>query len=132
MIKRVLDNKKLIALIIYKRFKSKDIKFFTDEDSPQQIGFMNRPKNYAIKPHKHLKVLRKIYKTQEILFIRSGKVKIDLYTDKGKFISDHTLNSGDIIFLASGYHGLKMLKQTEIIEVKQGPYNKKRDKSFLI
>ncbi len=132
MIKKVLNNNKLVALIIYKRFKSKDIKFFTDDKSPQQIGYMNRPKNYVIKPHKHLKVLRKINKTQEILFIRTGKVKIDLYTDKGKFISGHTLNSGDIIFLASGYHGLKMLKQTEIVEVKQGPYNKKRDKSFLI
>lgn len=132
MIKKVINNKKLIALIIFKRFKSKGIKFFTDKDSPQQIGYMNRPKNYIVKPHKHLKVLRKINKTQEILFIRRGKVKVDLYTDKGKFISGHTLSSGDIIFLASGYHGLKMLKQTEIVEVKQGPYNKKTDKSFLL
>jgi cupin fold WbuC family metalloprotein len=93
---------------------------------------MNRPKDYIVKPHRHLKVLRKIKQTQEILFIRKGKIKIDLYTDKGKYISGHILNTGDIIFLASGCHGLKMLKKTEIIEVKQGPYSKRRDKTFLI
>ena len=132
MIKKVVSNKRLIALIINKRFKSNGIKFFTNDNDPQQIGYMNRPKNYIVKPHKHLKVLRKINKTQEVLFIKQGKVKIDLYNNNGKFISNHILSSGDIIFLASGYHGLKMLKKTEIIEVKQGPYSKKRDKSFLI
>jgi hypothetical protein len=131
MIKKIFKKKKLIALIIFKKFTCKDIKFFTPENSPQQIGYMNRPKDYVVKPHKHLKVSRNIRQVQEVLFIKKGKIQVELFCNKGIFISKHILNTGDIIFLSSGCHGLKMLKQTEIIEVKQGPYNKKKDKIFI-
>ena len=38
------------------------------------------------------------------------------------------LHAGDVILLADGGHGFKMLEQSEIIEVKQGPYCGERDK----
>ena len=38
------------------------------------------------------------------------------------------LNPSEIIILISGGHGFKTLKQCEIIEVKQGPYNENKDK----
>ena len=34
----------------------------------------------------------------------------------------------DIIMLVHGGHGFKVLKKTEMIEVKQGPYNIEKDK----
>ena len=74
--------------------------------------------------------VKKINKTQEVLFIKSGKLRIDLYSSK-KYYRSFILNKGDIIFLSSGGHGFKMLKPTEIIEVKQGPYSKFNDKIFL-
>jgi hypothetical protein len=33
------------------------------------------------------------------------------------------LNSGDTILLASGGHGFEMLEDTEMLEIKQGPYS---------
>jgi hypothetical protein len=38
------------------------------------------------------------------------------------------LNSGDIILLANSGHGVVMLEESEIIEIKQGPYLEKDDK----
>jgi len=76
------------------------------------------------------KNVKKINKTQEVLFIKSGKLRIDLYSST-KYYKSFILNKGDIIFLSSGGHGFKMLKPTEIIEVKQGPYSKFNDKIFL-
>ena len=130
MLKYIYIKKKLIALIIRRNFKSTGIKFFTPDNSFQQLGYLNRPKNYFIRPHKHIENVKKINKTQEVLFIKSGKLRIDLYSSK-KYYRSFILNKGDIIFLSSGGHGFKMLKPTEIIEVKQGPYSKFNDKIFL-
>ena len=38
------------------------------------------------------------------------------------------LSKGDIILLINGAHGFKIIKNTRMIEVKQGPYNPKTDK----
>ena len=82
MLKYIYIKKKLIALIIRRNFKSTGIKFFTPDNSFQQLGYMNRPKNYFIRPHKHIENVKKINKTQEVLFIKSGKLRIDLYSSK--------------------------------------------------
>ena len=44
------------------------------------------------------------------------------------FEIDFVLNKGDVILLAYGGHGLYMLEESEIIEVKQGPYADDLDK----
>jgi hypothetical protein len=92
---------------------------------------MNRPKNYVIKPHKHRKIVRKIDKVQEVLFIKKGKLQVDLYNPSGKFISKYILNTGDCIFLSSGGHGFRMLSNTEILEVKLGPYLGIKEKKYF-
>jgi RNA-binding protein YlmH len=70
-------------------------------------------------------VHRKITRTQEVLFIRKGKVKVNFYTAGKEYLSSSTLNDGDVIFLCSGGHGFEILKDAQIIEVKQGPYSGK-------
>ena len=44
------------------------------------------------------------------------------------FVESKVLEKNDIILLASGGHGFKMLENSEIIEVKQGPYCGEEDK----
>jgi hypothetical protein len=39
------------------------------------------------------------------------------------------LQTGDVILLIQGGHGFEMLEETEIIEVKQGPYAGEQDKT---
>ena len=92
----------------------------------QYFGYL-REKGYQIEPHIHNSILREIILTQEVLFIKSGKIRIDLYDYKDYFES-RVLNRGDIILLASGGHGILVLEESEIIEVKQGPYLEAEDK----
>ena len=124
-------NSKTLAIILYKKYKSDGINFFTPDNFSQQLGYMNRPKGYVIVPHFHKKVKREVHYTKEVLFIKSGKVRVDFYNNKKKFIKHIILNKGDIILLADGGHGFTMLKPTEIIEVKQGPYVGDKDKIYL-
>lgn len=115
-------NNELIALIIRNNCDTKGINFFTPDSFSQQLAFINHPKETSIKPHIHKLVKREVFYTQEVLIIRKGKLKVDLYTNDKQYICSKILCSGDVILLASGGHGFEMLEDTEMIEVKQGPY----------
>jgi len=128
MIENIFHNDKLLSVIIRANYKSDGIEFFTPDDFSQQLAYMNRPKNYVISPHVHNSVQRNVSLTQEVLFIKSGKVRVDYYDDKKKYLESKILNMGDVVLLASGGHGFEMLEDSEIIEVKQGPYAGEMDK----
>ena len=66
--------------------------------------------------------------TQEVLFIKKGKLRIDFYDEERKYLESRILKAGDSILLASGGHGLEVLEEVEMIEVKQGPYIGEKDK----
>lgn len=122
MVKKVLDGESIIALVVYSSFSKEGIEFFTPGDFSQQLGYMNRPAGYEIAPHTHNLVSREISYTQETLFIRSGKLQVDLFSNDRKFLESVVLGAGDVILLAGGGHGFTFLEQSEVIEVKQGPY----------
>jgi len=128
MIERILHNELLLGIILRVSFVKDGIEFFTSDDSSQQLGYMNRPEGYVIPPHRHNIVRRDVHLTQEVLFIRSGKVRVDFFDNDQNYVESTILHAGDVILLADGGHGFKMLEQSEIIEVKQGPYCGERDK----
>ena len=125
---QILFNDNVLSIIIRKKFKSKDIEFFTPDNFSQQLGYMNRPKGYTIVPHRHNVIERKVFLTQEVLFIKSGLVRVDFYDNSQNYLESRELFPGDIILLADGGHGFEMLENSEIIEVKQGPYCGEEDK----
>lgn len=125
---KIKNKKKILALLIKKKFKTKGIKFFTPENYSQQLGYMNRPKGYEVKPHLHKSIRREVFNTREVLFIKKGKIKADFFDNKKKFVCSKILKTGDILLLVDGGHGFKMLERSEIFEVKQGPYKKDLDK----
>ena len=128
MIEYIKCNEITLAIIIRNSFSTNDIKFFTPQNFSQQLGYMKRKKGYIIEPHVHNKIPREITLTQEVLILRSGKVRVDFYNDDKRYSESSILYSGDIILLANGGHGFTMLEESEIIEVKQGPYLEEKDK----
>jgi len=119
----------LLSIIIRADFKKEGIHFFTPDQFSQQLGYMNRPKGYVIDPHVHNVVSREVKLMKEVLFIKSGKVRVDFYDDNQNYIKSRLLFKGDVILLASGGHGFEMLEPSEMIEVKQGPYAGEQDKT---
>ncbi len=129
LIEHVYEKDKLLAIILRTNFKKEGIDFFTPCDFSQQLGYMNRPKGYKIQPHIHKKIERTIEYTQEVLFIKTGLVRVDFYKTDKTYLNSKLLNSGDVILLSAGGHGFEMLQDSEIIEVKQGPFAGNIDKS---
>jgi len=126
--KKIEFNGQIFAIIIDKDFHKDGIEFFTPDHFSQQLAYMQRPKGYVIEPHIHNPVKREVFLTKEVLLIRSGKVRVDFYDDEKIYIESCVLNAGDVILLAFGGHGFEMLEESEIIEVKQGPYAGEHDK----
>ena len=127
-IEKIYYQDKLLAIIIRVKYVKEGIDFFTPDDFSQQLGYMNRPKDYIIAPHRHNMIERKVELTQEVLLIKSGKVRADFYDDEQNYIESSILFPGDVVLLAAGGHGFEMLEKSEIIEVKQGPYGGANDK----
>jgi mannose-6-phosphate isomerase-like protein (cupin superfamily) len=128
MIEKIVNKDEILAIIIRSSYESKGIEFFTPKNFSQQLGYMNRPRGYEIEPHFHKIVNRTVEYTNEVLFVKSGEVKVDFYDEKQIFFTSRVLNKGDIILLVKGGHGFKMLQNSEMIEVKQGPYISDNDK----
>lgn len=118
----------VLSVIIRSSYRSEGIEFFTPGDFSQQLGYMNRPAGYEIPPHRHNLVERKVTLTQEVLYVKSGKVRVDFYDDDQNYLESRVIEKGDVILLAAGGHGFQMLEASEMIEVKQGPYCGEEDK----
>lgn len=128
MIEEIRDGDTVISIILRRDYKAEGIQFLTPDSYSQQLGYMNRPEGYVIKPHVHNIVSREVHYTNEVLFIKSGKVRVDFYGTDQTYRESRVLERGDIILLISGGHGFEMLEPTEMIEVKQGPYVGEQDK----
>lgn len=128
MIEKILHNNVVIALIIRNEYQQDGIKFLSPNDYSLQLGYMTRPAGYQILPHVHNPVHRHTVGTQEVLLIKSGEVRIDFYSFEQVFLESRTLVAGDVILLAGAGHGIEVLKEAVIIEVKNGPYIQDADK----
>ena len=129
MIEKIIYKKKLLALIVRAKYRNrKGVTFFTPNESTQQFGYMKHKKKHIIKPHLHKKRVTKISYTTEVILIFKGKLRVDFYNHYKKYLFSKILKEKDIIMLVHGGHGFKVLKNIEMLEIKQGPYSLTKDK----
>lgn len=127
-IEQLTSDNQIIAIIIRHNFTKDGIEFFTPGDFSQQLGYMKHKKGESIQEHIHVLHVREVQYTQETLFIKKGRVKVNFYHQDKSFFTSRELTTGDVILLASAGHGFEFLEETEMIEVKQGPYCGDQDK----
>ncbi len=128
----ISHQNELLALIISHRFNQPGIHFFTSDELSQQLAYMHHPMGKIIQPHVHNPVPREVIYTQEVLFIKRGKLRVDFYNDQQEYLESRVLETGDVILLITGGHGFEVLEEIEMIEVKQGPYVGEQDKTRFV
>lgn len=129
MIEKIVHKNNLLAIIIHHQFSEPGIHFFTPDELSQQLAYMHHPAGKLIPPHIHNPVPRKVIYTQEVLFIKAGKLRVDFYDHQQQYWESRILEAGDVILLITGGHGFEVLEEVEMIEVKQGPYVGEEDKT---
>jgi mannose-6-phosphate isomerase-like protein (cupin superfamily) len=132
MIENITFHNQLLALIVSHKFNEPGIHFFTPNELSQQLAYMCHPVGKVIPPHVHNPVIREVQYTQEVLFIKKGKLRVDFYNNQREYLESRLLEAGDVILLVTGGHGFEVLEEIEMIEVKQGPYVGEQDKTRFI
>ena len=120
---RVIRDQTLYALIIkYNHTEDEGVHFYTPDHFSQQLAYMRHSSGKKIIPHYHNKIARTVIQIQEVLIIKKGKLRVDFFDFEQAFLESHLLEKGDLLFLAAGGHGFEIIEDTEMFEVKQGPY----------
>ncbi|MEO6567306.1 MAG: hypothetical protein ABIO94_00975 [Opitutaceae bacterium] len=121
----------VLAMIVRGSIATPGVSFFTPGDFSQQLAYMQHPAGKALSAHVHKDVHRAVAKTLEVLFVRKGRLRVDLYDDGRNYIESRVLAGGDVILLVSGGHGFQTLEPVEMFEVKQGPFAGTEDKVLI-
>jgi quercetin dioxygenase-like cupin family protein len=124
----IKDGDELLALVVRDSYKPTRTEFLTPDDFKQQIGFIVYKSGGVIDPHDHKPSQRTIVGTSEVLLVKEGKLEAHIFSKQRIFVDKIILGPGDILLLLAGGHGFKMLEDTTLIEIKQGPYLGLEDK----
>lgn len=133
MYKEIIDpSGNRLAILVRSGFAPSGVQFLSDSMDTQQLAFMARPKGEYIQAHSHLHFPRQIHGTSEVLIMRKGVMRVDLFSPTRLYVGSVTIHAGDVIVLINGGHGFELLEDVDFIEIKQGPYVDGKDKERFI
>ncbi len=112
----------LLAIVIRSWFVPDRTTFVTPGHLPQQAGFVVYPAGGRCPDHSHRPVERRLTGTPEMLLVRRGQVEARIFDADRHLVAEPLLDTGDVILLVAGGHGFRMLEDTVLLEIKQGPY----------
>ena len=122
LIEHITWNDQPLAYIIRAQLAPDQTTFLTPPEFKQQVGYIVYPAGSEIARHVHRPLERHLVGTSEVLIVRQGRCEIDVYNDDRELVATRELNVGDIMLMVGGGHGFRILEDTILLEVKQGPY----------
>lgn len=105
--------------------------FFTEKDSPLQVGMIVKKISEPVNAHRHNIFPRNVSGTSEFLFILEGGMALTIYDENFEDPEQFNIPKGSGVLLLSGAHAIDFKVPTKMIEVKQGPYEDMIDKVYL-
>ena len=121
--KIIKDKNVILAKHILKSNKKEGLSFYSDDNDFIQVGKWLYQKNTELKKHYHKKFDRTVSRTYEVLYVINGKIEAEIYNLEKTLIDTLIVNKGDILILMESGHGYKILEDnTEVLEIKNGPY----------
>jgi len=96
--------------------------FLTPADFKQQVGYVVYPAGGEISRHVHVSLERHLMGTSEVILVMKGRCLLDIYSDNRELVATRELCPGDLMLMVGGGHGFRMMEDTVLLEVKQGPY----------
>jgi mannose-6-phosphate isomerase-like protein (cupin superfamily) len=130
-IEKLTQGGRILAIIVRGDYLPSSTTFVTTPELEQQLGFVVHPAGERIPSHMHRPEERHLTGTSEVLIVLKGTCEIDLFDDNRSLAATRHLAQGDVILLASGGHGFRMLEDTVLLEIKQGPYMGQDEKDIF-
>jgi hypothetical protein len=121
-VEHIVWHDKPLAFIIRAQLNPEHTTFLTPLEFEQQVGLVVYPAGGEIRRHVHRPVERRLSGTSEVIVVRRGRCEIDIYNAQRDLVAKRELHCGDVVIIVAGGHGYRMLEDTVLLEVKQGPY----------
>lgn len=94
----------------------------TASEGALQVLTLKHPKGRLVAPHTHTPHRRETSTLQECLVVLRGKLRISFFGDDKKAFTHIDLEKGEVCITLSGPHSVEFLEDSEVIEVKNGPF----------
>ena len=121
-VEQIIWKDKPLAYIIRAEMAPGKTTFLTPSELNLQVGFVVYPAGGEVARHLHRPLERHIVGTSEVLVVKEGRCQMDIYDDDRRLVATRELRKGDIMLMVGGGHGFRMLEDTILLEIKQGPY----------
>jgi hypothetical protein len=122
-IKRLYDGDALCAIHVTNDEWKDGLNFFSQDADFIQAGTWQYPQGKELATHQHLPAERIAGWTQEVVYVKSGRLKATVYGLQQQKLGEFEASPGDILIMLQGGHGYSILEDgTQILEVKNGPY----------
>ena len=130
----IKDNETVLAIVHRNEDWAEGLHFATPDDFYIQAGTWCYSKGKILGAHRHIENIRTVHRTQEVTYVKRGRIRISLYSDAGVLVRDIELSEGDYAVMAAGGHGYEILEDnTQVLEVKNGPFfDVSRDKAPIV
>jgi hypothetical protein len=113
----------ILAKLVTNEDWSDGLAFYSDDNDNIQVGSWSYCEGKELARHIHNEVSREVGRTQEVLYIRNGKIEAKIYDLNEEYVDTLTALKGDTLILLESGHGYKILENnTQVLEVKNGPY----------
>jgi len=122
MIQLIRSDKNLCAIFVPGTYSPEETKFITPDDEPLQWGIGVFKKGSVVEPHRHVGAQSPVREFQEFICIRRGLAIAEIFDEEGEKIQEIRMCAGDALLLLRGGHAFQFEEDTELLEVKQGPY----------
>jgi hypothetical protein len=121
-IEEIRGDEVVLAYVIHAAATASATSFITPDEATFQAGFVVYPSGGEVVPHIHLPIERAVIGTSELLLVRTGRCYVDIYSGDKDLVATRELVAGDAVLCLVGGHGFRMIEDTVLLEVKQGPF----------
>jgi len=131
LIEEISDGEETIGIIVHGNPFKEKVHFITPPSYAFQVGFMRYADGDSAEPHMHPNIERTIQQSHEFIHVLKGRMKVDFYNASGKKIASKIIGRGSSVFFIRGGRGWISIGESELFEIKQGPYLGDRDKILI-
>lgn len=122
-IKEIKFNNEILARHIPSEAWAPGLGFYSNDEEYIQVGSWQYDKGKELLKHIHNPVERTVIRTQEVLYIRKGSIKAQIFSLDEILVDEIIANEGDTIIMLNSGHGYTILEDnTQVLEIKNGPY----------
>ena len=117
------NNDQILSILYRDSDWVEGLNFITPNEMFIQAGSWWYNKGKVLARHVHKDFERLAIRTQEAVYIKTGSMRVDLYSDNLEYLESFVMHEGDLAVFAYGGHGYEILEDgTKVIETKNGPF----------